>query len=65
MTDREVLNMLRGSPNGTTEAMLDLHGVSRAQRDRLVRKHLARISTYTLVKPPMEVTTYFATGETS
>jgi hypothetical protein len=51
MTDREVLAMLRGSPSGTTEAMAALHGIDRAQLDRLVAAGRARVQMQALHKP--------------
>jgi hypothetical protein len=59
MTDREVLAMLRGSPDGTTEAMAAAHGIKRRQLDRLVAAGKARVEERTLRQPPVKIPTFF------
>jgi hypothetical protein len=61
MTDLELIALLRCSRSGTSEAMLEAHGVTLAQRARFIRKGLARIEVRTTGTPPMDVTWYFST----
>jgi hypothetical protein len=63
MTEREILDMLRGSPTGTTEAMFASHGATRAQLDRLVAAGKARVEIKTLDKPRIDVPWFYLVGE--
>lgn len=59
MTDQDLLAMLRGSPGGTTEAMVFSHGATRAQLDRLVKAGKVRVEMKPLAKPAMTVPWFY------
>jgi hypothetical protein len=48
LTDTEVLQILIGSPSGTTEARFAVMGVPRSQLDRLIKRGKARMEMRTL-----------------
>lgn len=51
MTYADLLDMLRGSPSGTTEHMLLSHGASAKQLARLEESGDARVAIRTLAAP--------------
>jgi len=59
MTYNDLLTMLRGSPSGTTEAMLLSHGATAKQLRKLEEEGDARTTVQVLANPPIHVRWYF------
>jgi len=59
MTYNDLVTMVRGSPSGTTEAMLISHGAKAAQLRRLEEEGHARTEVQELERPKMFVRWYF------
>lgn len=59
MKERELLDLLRGSPSGTTETMAIRHGATLAQLDRLVASGKARVEVRAMARPAMSVRWFF------
>jgi hypothetical protein len=53
------LEILAGCSDGSTEAALAMHGITRACLDELVASGAVEVKTITLVTPPMTVRRFY------